>query len=177
MANHYKIRAAKGTDKENIYIVIRESIAREKQLSNPSLVPTGFLEEFVDKAINKGNMLVVENNMKEMELIGEIHAYNISDNKETESSPLKELAFFSRMDSRAADRETEVVNWLFGEIRNKHHDVFRVEISTPVRRSASVDHYKKMGLTVEGNYDGRLQNNPGDFHLLVPLSWTNPSFN
>ncbi len=178
MDRHYNIRSAKVTDKENIYTLVRESIAREKQLSNPSLVPSGFLEEFVDKAIHKGNMLVVENSMKELELIGEIHAYNTTDKHDAESSQLKEFAFFSRMDSMAADRETELVSWLFGEIRTRHHDVFRVEITAPVRNFASVDHYKKMGLTVEGNYERRLQNNPGGrFHLLIPLSWNNPSFN
>ncbi len=176
MSHHYKIRTATCTDKQQIHTLMRESIAREKRLNNPSQVPFGFMEEFVDKVIRKGNMIVVENDHHELELIGEVHNYQIDNQWET-TDPVKEFIFFSRMDISQQERETELVNWLFGEIENKHQDVFRVKVNTPVRNSSSVDHYKKMGLTIEGNYNGRLKNNPGQFQPLIPLSWTNPSFN
>lgn len=177
MPYHYSIRTAKDADKDKIHQLIRESIAREKQLSNPSLVPNGFMEEFIDKNIRKGNILVVENNLEELELIGEIHDYQATGTTQDDGVFLREFIFFSRLDSTAQNRETELVNWLFGEIEKKHSNVFRVELNTFVKNAASVDHYKKMGLQVEGNFKGRLKNNDGAFQLLVPLSWSNPSFN
>ncbi len=168
---------AKDTDKGQIHHLLRESIAREKRLMNPSLVHNDFMEEFVDKLIKTGNMLVVENIHEELELIGEIHNYCTGRCEGNEDLNLQEFSFFSRIDITTADREKELVNWLFGEIRSKHHNVFRVELNAPVSSSASVDHYKKMGLTVEGNYQGRLGSTSGQFRPLVPLSWTNPTFN
>ncbi len=173
----YTIRPARDTDKLKIHAMIRESIAREKKLPGPSAVPECFLEEFVDKVIRKGNMLVVENDRKEFELIGEIHSYHTSGEQTDETGSLKEFIFVSRTDSESPAREKELISWLFGEIQEKHHDVFRVELLTAVNHPGTVDHYKKMGLTIEGNYKGRMKNNPEKLNLFLPLSWTNPSFN
>ncbi len=177
MDKQYKIRTAKDTDKVQIHQLFRESIAREKRLINPSLVHSDFMSEFVDKLIKKGTMLVVENDHNELELIGEIHDYCTTGCHDENELDLKEFSFFSRIDSTTAERETGLINWLFGEIQHKHSNVFRVELNAPVSSSATVDHYKKMGLRVEGNYQGRLGANTGHFIPLVPLSWTNPSFN
>ncbi len=177
MDNPYTIRIAQCSDKDRIYALIRENIAVKKLLSRSSLVPAVFLEEFVDKVIRKGQMLVVENEQKELELIGEIHDYQTLNASGDEDVSFREFSFFSRMDSPLAERETTLVSWLFGEISSKHRDVFRVELHAPVKSAASVDRYHQMGLRVEGNYKGRLNEKNGDFHLLLPLSWSNPSFN
>lgn len=175
MENQYKIRTAKDSDKTQIHQVLRETIARAKRLIDPNLLPSGFLEEFVDKKIKNGCMLVVENGLHEMEMIGEIHDYQTSDQQSTDDRALKELSFVSRMDRNQENRETEIVNWLFGEIRNNYREVFRVELNTPVSSSATVDHYENMGLAVKGNFRGRLKSKTSAFHPLVPLSWINPS--
>lgn len=177
MELQYTIRQARDADKLKIHSMIRESIAREKKLPGPSTVPECFLEEFVDKVIRKGNMLVVENDMKELELIGEIHSYHTSGEQTGEDNSLKEFIFVSRTDSESPAREKELVSWLFGEIQEKHRDVFRVELLSAVNHPGTVDHYKKMGLTIEGNYNGRMKHKAEKLNLLIPLSWTNPSFN
>ncbi len=176
MENQYKIRAARDSDKIQIHQVLRESIAKEKKLIDPNLLPYGFLEEFVDKRIKNGSMLVVENALHEMEMIGEVHDYRTSSSQDSSAGQsLQELSFISRTDRNKDNRETDLVNWLFGEIRNNYREVFRVELNTPVSSSATVDHYKNMGLVVKGNYLGRLKSKTTPFHLLVPLSWINPS--
>ncbi len=176
MENQYKIRAARDSDKIQIHQVLRESIAKEKKLIDPNLLPYGFLEEFVDKRIKNGSMLVVENALHEMEMIGEVHDYRTSSSQDSSGGQsLQELSFISRTDRNKDNRETDLVNWLFGEIRNNYREVFRVELNTPVSSSATVDHYKNMGLVVKGNYLGRLKSKTTPFHLLVPLSWINPS--
>ncbi len=175
MENNYKIRLANTADRLKIHELIRESIAREKSLLNPSMVNSGFMEEFVDKAIRKGHMLIVENLSDEVELIGEVHYYCSSSNIDEDS--VKEFRFFSRTDGGEENREQNLVSWLFGEIQNKHHDVFRVELSTPVCNQSAVDFFRKMGLNVEGNYTGRLKPSHNPYKMMVPLSWTNPSFN
>ena len=175
MECQYKIRKARNTDKQQIHDLVRASIASEKKLANPSLVPNGFMEEFVDKMIHKGLMLVVENDMQEVEMIGEVHDYQTAATPEHNPSPLKEFIFLSRLHKPDCNEETQLVNWLLGEIRNKYHDVFRVKLNTPVSSNASVDYYKKMGLRVEGNFYGRLKNNAEQHRLLVPFSWFNPS--
>ncbi len=180
MTTPYKIRMARDTDKPRIHKLIRETIAREKQLLNPSMVPGGFMEEFVDKVIKKGNMLVVVNKQDELELIGEVHHYHPSGKPEDVfgTKSVKEIAFFSKtVPATSQADETSLVTWLFGEIESNYKDVFRVKLNTPVCRHSTVDFFVQMGLTIEGSYKGRLKNNLDSFRPIVPLSWTNPSFN
>lgn len=176
MNTQYKIRAANDADKMQIHRLIRQNIAGEKKLQDPDMVPMGFMEEFVDKVIRKGNMLVVENSDHEMELIGEIHDYHLRNTDKIEDN-LREFRFFSRSDSQAGKHETDIVNWLYGEISNKYKDVFRVELTTPVASQASVDVFKKMGLTIKGNFNGRLKTKSVETRLMIPLVWTNPPVN
>lgn len=175
METSYKIRTAKADDKTQIYALMRDNIATSKKIMDPDLIPEGFMEEFVDKLILKGSMLVVENNFAELELIGEVHDYLTDEQFGSENSGLKELSFFSRLDKISNDRETTLVNWLFTEIRNNYQNVFRVKICTPVSSSTSVDFYKTLGIRVEGNYLGRMKSKPEHLNLSLPLSWINYS--
>lgn len=173
MACLYKMRSANIADKDKIHSLVRESIASVKMLSNPSLVSLDFMEEFVDKMISRGMLVVVENDREEMEMIGEVHDYIYPG--ENDNDPLKEFVFFSRLEDTAVERETQIINWLYSEIQNKYKDAFKVKINTPVSSSVSVDFFKKMGLTIEANYNGRLNKHHGHLQLLLPLSWIYPS--
>lgn len=175
MKEKYKIRQATANDITQIRQLIRESVADQKSLVNPSAVTNSFMEEFVDKVIEKGNMVVVENDNEVMELIGEIHLYHppVGNN----SRAIKELAFLSRKAFIARDRETELVSWLYGEIQDKHQDVFRVELEAPVCSYESVNHFRQMGLRVEGHYTGRLSPKSSPSTMMVPLSWINAARN
>ena len=175
METSYKIRQANDADRHQIYALIRENIATDKKIMSPDLIPEGFMVEFVDKLIRKGNMLVVENSFSEMELIGEVHDYQTYEHLEQGKTEMKELSFYSRLDKMPGERETTLVNWLFGEIRNNYRDVFRVEINTPITNSATVEFYKTLGLRIEGNYNGRLKNKPEHLNVNLPLSWINYS--
>lgn len=169
----YKLRSANSADKDKIHTLVRESIARVKMLANASQVSFDFMEEFVDKMINRGMMVVVENDRKEMEMIGEVHDYEYPDTNDNQL--LKEFMFFSRLGDTAIEREIHIINWLYCEIQNKYKDAFRVKINTPVSSTVSVEFYKKMGLTVEANYNARLKEPHGQPQLLLPLSWIYPS--
>jgi len=177
MENNFRIRAASEADKTKIHHLIRESIAREKSLLSPAHVCTGFMEEFIDKAIRKGHIMVVENKQHEVELIGQVHFYNTRGRAFSEDESLKEFSFFSGTDSSDTERATELVNWLFGEIQLRHRDVFRVKISTPVCSQDSMKHFREMGLEVEGKYQLRLKGRIGKAGMVGPLSWYNPTFN
>jgi hypothetical protein len=175
MTTHYKIRKARLSDRDQIRMLIRESVAKEKSLINPDMITSAFIEEFVDKVITKGNMLVVENDRLELELIGEVHYYNMGSGKDEDQ--FQEFSFISRMVFDQHEREKELVNWLFNEVECRHRKVFRVELMSPVCQSSSVELYQKMGLTMEGNVYKRIKNTTGHFQTMLPLSWINPSFN
>lgn len=175
MKDKYKIRKATIKDTPQIRQMIRESVAYDKKLINPSSITTGFIEEFVDKVIEKGNMVVVENDHEEMELIGEIHLYNNIAGGQNEA--LKELAFISRNVFNENSRETELVNWLVREIQSRHQDVFRVKLSAPVCNLQQVDYFMQLGLRIEGKYSCRLSNKSGSSTMVVPVSWINAAQN
>ncbi len=175
MKSLYKIRTANPNDKIKIQDFVRHSIAKDKSLLSPDVVKPGFVEDFVDKIIRKGDMLVVENSQSELELIGEVHYYFTSANAGQEG--LKEFTFIPGLGNTQKGNETELVNWLFAEIKKKHKDVFRVELSAFLYHSSSVDHFREMGIVVEGDYQRRLQNKAKRPAAVVPLSWINPSFN
>lgn len=175
MITSYKIRKARLTDRDQIRVLIRESVAKEKSLVHPDMIHAAFIEEFVDKLIVKGNMLVVENEHQELELIGEIHDYNTGSGKDEEL--FQELSFVSRIVFDQYQREKDIVGWLFNEIESKYSKVFRVELLSPVCQSSSVELYHKMGLTIEGNKHHRIRKRSDNLQTILPLSWINPSFN
>ncbi|MDR4988283.1 MAG: hypothetical protein RG741_05530 [Bacteroidales bacterium] len=175
MNTPYTIRTATDADKRRIYELARESIALDKKLNDPLLVPIGVMEEFVDKLVDKGMMLVVENSNHQMKMIGEVHYYHTHDEHEAQEGPLQEFSFFSGNDDSGFEPETELVDWLIAEIQSKHRDVFRVKLNAPVRHSSSIDFFKKIGMRIEGNFNCRLKQKKQEARLLLPLSWTTPS--
>lgn len=170
----YKMRLASKADRTQITALVREAIAQEKKCQDPAHVQADFINEYVEKIIAMGNMLVVENETMELEMIGEIHDYmyyGFSD-----YCP-KELSFRTKIKSINGNDEKERVTWLYDEIQNKYANVFRVEMTTPVSQSSTVEYFRSMGLTVEGSYLGRLKNFSPAGNPVVPLSWINPAFN
>ncbi len=174
MKRKYKFRTATKDDCQKVQQLFVNSIATEKNIFSPEMVKSTFVEDFVNKIIDQGNMVIVENNSDELELIGEVHYYNTS--ASMGEKYLKELVFFSRMEIKSLERETELVDWLYGEIERKHTDVFSVGISTPVSDLSTVAYFMGKGINVKGNYQGRLKNTSNK-NLFLPLKWINPSFN
>lgn len=162
MKSKYQIRQATAIDVSLIRQAIRESVAEEKKLLNPSMITQGFIEEFVDKIIEKGDMIVVENQNHEMELIGVVHQYNHFLDK-----CLKELSFVSCNKKPAFEKE--LIDWLHGEMQNRHQDVFRVELASPVFQAEDIRHFSRMGMCLEGKSLRQL-NHPAK---KLPLSWIN----
>jgi hypothetical protein len=174
MNSHYTIRPARTDDKEQIREVIRQTIALEKQCLDPRHVKNEFMEEFVDKVIAKGNMIIVENSQFEMEMIGEVHDYFIQGYT---GQGFRELSFISRLASANEHREIDLINWLFKEIQERYQDVFRVELTSPVVKPSSVEYYKSLGMKVDNRIKGRFYSTSNVSSPMVPLSWMNPSFN
>jgi hypothetical protein len=172
--NQYKFRTATKDDREKVQQLFIHSVANEKNIFSPEMVKATFIDDFVNKIIDQGNMIIVENRYEGVELIGEVHYYNTS---ATESEKyLKELVFFSRMENEN-EEETALFEWLYGEIEQKHSDVFSVGLSMPVSKSDSVALFMQKGINIEGNYRGRLRNVAGKRKVMLPLKWINPSFN
>jgi hypothetical protein len=171
----FKFRTATKDDRQKVQQLFAHSVANEKNLFNPELVKASFIDDFVNKIIDQGNMIIVENGSDGLELIGEVHYYNTS---ATESEKyVKELVFFSRLESENDHEETELFEWLYGEIEQKHSDVFSVDLSMPVSKSDSVALFMKKGINIECNYRGRLSKVAGKRKVMLPLKWINPSFN
>ncbi len=170
----YKFRTATKDDRDKVQHLFIHSIANEKNIFNPDMVSPAFVDDFVNKIIEQGNMIIVEDATENVELIGEVHYYNTATTKEEKH--LKELVFFSRPESDN-EEETAIVEWLYGEIERKHSDVFSVNLSTPVSKPSSVALFMKKGINIEGNYHGRLSKINGKRKLMLPLKWINPSFN
>jgi hypothetical protein len=174
MSKSFKFRTATKDDREKVQHLFIHSIVNEKNIFSPNLVSSGFLEDFVNKIIDQGNMIIVENENQHVELIGEVHYYTTTATSEDKN--LKELVFFSQPHADPG-HEKELVEWLYSEIENKHSDVFSVGISTPVSDPSSIDLFMQKGIRIKGNYSGRMKHNSSRQNLFLPLKWINPSFN
>jgi hypothetical protein len=164
----YKFRIATKNDREKVQQLFVCSIANEKHISSPELVKASFIDDFVNKIIDQGNMVIIENDAADVEMIGEVHYYNPAAGR----SDLKELVFFSRSE---VEDENDIIEWLYSEIEQKHSDVFSVDISAPVSSLANILMYQKKGILVQGNYECRL--NGKNKKVMLPMKWINPSFN
>lgn len=176
MNNKFRIRQARKEDKPQVTELYIRSIANKKNIFSPALVVPAYVKDYVNKTIDQGDMIVVENMNNELELIGEVHYYY---NRPTEENDgfSREITFFSKLERNWEETGIDLVDWLYGEIEKKHKDVFSVEITIPVANKESVDSYKKKGILVESNYKGRLSGTDNNYNTLLPLAWINPSFN
>jgi hypothetical protein len=176
MKNKFRIRKARKEDKPKVRELFIHSLANRKNIFHPSMVESDYVNEFVNKTIDQGDMILVENHENELEMIGEVHYYY--NRTPTDNDGIsKEITFFSKIGRTKPDHDVDLVDWLYSEIEKKHTDVFSVEIIAPVSNVASVDAYRKKGIRVESNYTGRLKDGKSNFSTLLPLAWVNPSFN
>ena len=176
MKYKFRIRKARKEDKPQVKEVLAHSIANRKNLFSPTSVASVYIDEFVNKAIERGDMILVENHENELELIGEVHYYYNGQTSEKDGYS-REITFFSKIDRTNTSEGNELIEWLYGEIEQNHTDVFSVELMAPVLNIDSVNSYKDKGISVETNYNGRLKCGKQGVHTFLPLSWVNPSFN
>jgi hypothetical protein len=176
MKQSFKIRKAHQMDKPMVKELFAQSIADKKNLLNATYVVPDFLDDFVNTNIDQGNMILVENQNNELELIGEVHYYQ-STVPGTNDVYSKEINFFSKPERSANEKETDLIEWLYGEIETKHKDVFSVKVTTSVKTFSHIEHYRKKGILIEGNIDNRLKNSGNLWKSMLPFCWINPSFN
>ena len=174
MNETYRIRPASAEDREQVRDMVRQFVAIEKHCQSPEQITTSYMEEFVDKALMNGHMLVVENQLMEMQMIGHVHDYQTNSSR---SHGFRELHFIPRMSVGEQKAGTTLIEWLFKEVQEKYHDVFRVELTMPLNNTDTPDHFKAMGIHMTGNQKGRFRANGGVVLSVIPLSWMNPTFN
>lgn len=174
MNETYKIRPARAEDMEQVRDMVRQYVALEKHCQNPEQVTSSYMEEFVDKALVKGHMLVIENQLMEMKMIGQVHHYQTNGNP---NQGFSELHFIPRMSAEKQEAGTNLVEWLFKEVQEKHRDVFRVALTIPLNNDDTVEHFKTMGIHMNASQKGRFRANGGVSVSVIPFSWMNPAFN
>jgi hypothetical protein len=174
MNKHYKIRTATRHDRDKVQQLFIRSVINDKNITSPDLVKASFVDDFVNKIIDQGNMIIVENNSMDVEMIGEVHYYKLS--AYDTDDYFKELVFFPGVEND--DDENDIIDWLYGEIEQKHSDVFSVDISAPVSSLANILMYRKKGINIEGNFESRLNSKSrNQKKVMLPMKWINPSFN
>lgn len=174
MNDTYKIRPARAEDTEQIRDMVRQFVAIEKHCQNPEQITSSYMEEFVDKALVKGHMLVIENQQMEMKMIGQVHHYQTNGNP---NQGFRELHFIPRMSTDGQETGTTLVEWLFREVQENHQDVFRVALTIPLNNADKVDHFRTMGIQMNMNQKGRFRSSGNVSVTVIPFSWMNPAFN
>ena len=176
MEYKFRIRKARKEDKPQVREVLADSVANRKNIFSAASVAGDYIDEFVNKAIDNGDMILVENHENELELIGEVHYYHNRHSSENDGYS-KEITFFSKIARDSTVLRNDLIDWLYGEIEKKHTDVFSVEIMAAVYSIDSLNTYRAKGISIESNYSGRLKNGGHGFNTFLPLAWVNPSFN
>lgn len=174
MNETYKIRPARAEDMEQVRDMVRQYVAIEKHCQNPEQITSSYMEEFVDKALVKGHLLVVENQEMKMKMIGQVHHY------QTNGDPnrgFSELHFIPRMSAEEQETGTNLVEWLFREVQENHQDVFRVALTIPLNNTDKANHFKTMGIHMNANQKSRFRSSGNVSVSVIPFSWMNPAFN
>jgi ribosomal protein S18 acetylase RimI-like enzyme len=143
-------------------------IARRKEE-----VSEEFVSAFVEKSLNNGLIIVLENENNPEELIAEIHAYKPGIRLLEHVMLELTILVDPRFQGKGIGRTIFMI--FLDEIANHRPDVGRVELMTAESNVKAQRLYQSLGFFIEGRFEMRIRTETG-YEADLAMSWQNPNF-
>jgi RimJ/RimL family protein N-acetyltransferase len=132
-----------------------------------------FVTNFVEKSLDNGLIIVLENEDNPEELIAEIHAWKPGIRLLEHIMCELTILVHPRFQGKGIGRTIFTI--FLDEIVNHRPDVGRVELLTAESNLKAQHLYQSLGFFIEGRFEMRLRTDTG-FEADIPMSWQNPGF-
>lgn len=168
-----RFRKGKLEDLNAIKLLYKEVAKRSGGIARTEEEVTDeYVRGFLEKSIERGLILVIENPDEPSQLIGEIHAYKspllIFDNT------LGSLTLALHPDFQGKKLGSMIFRMFLDEITNNRPDILRVELWVRESNMRGQRLYQSLGFKVEGRMEKRIKNSDGSYEADIPMGWINP---
>ncbi|GAB3921653.1 GNAT family N-acetyltransferase [Larkinella terrae] len=173
---NYRTRFARLTDEAAIFDLYREvakipgGIAREADEISPAYVAAN-----LQKSLKNGVSLVVEDPNDNRILIAEAHCYLLE--PRVFKHVLSELTIVVHPGFQGQGLGRLLFVDLLKHVEEFRTDILRIELIARESNKKAIDFYLKIGFTIEGRFEKRIDTKTGAFEADIPMAWFNPRFN
>lgn len=144
-------------------------IAREAEEVTPE-----YIKSNLEKAIQNGICLVVENPDNDRQFLGEIHCYKLQ--PAVFNHILSELTIVVHPDFQNQGIGKLLFVSLLKYIEEVRNDILRVELIVRESNTKAQMFYQKIGFKPEGRFEKRIDTKSGSFEADIPMAWFNKNF-
>ena len=133
-----------------------------------------YINQFIEKGLADGLILVAEHPDDPEQLIGEAHAY--PSNVKTFSHVLSDftIAVHPQFQGKKVGRTLFTI--FLEEVGKNRTDIGKVELFVRESNTKAIQLYQSMGFLIEGRMEMRIKTREGLFEADVAMGWQNPNF-
>ncbi|RRB06872.1 GNAT family N-acetyltransferase [Larkinella rosea] len=168
----YKTRFAQVSDETAIYSLYREvagtpgGIAREADEISPNYIAAN-----LQKSLKNGVSLVIEDPNEPAVLVAEVHCYQLE--PRVFKHILSELTIVVHPGFQGLGLGKLLFVNLLQHVEEHRHDILRIELIARESNKKAIEFYQKIGFTIEGRFEKRIDTKTGTFEADIPMAWFN----
>ncbi len=174
METKYTVREAKPSDLHKIVALYRTVAARSGGIAREAdEVTEAYVRSFIEKSLESGIILTIEDPKNPETLIAEIHTYKPG--IRVFAHVFSDLTIAVHPDYQGKGIGKLLFRTLLQETESKHPEIMRVELIARESNKRAIEFYKKLGFNIEGRLENRICDMTGKLEADIPMGWTRSS--
>ena len=133
-----------------------------------------YVSGFVSKSLERGLIIVGEDESTPGELIAEIHGY--TPGVTIFNHVFGDVTFLVHPDHQGKKIGRTIMSIFLDEIATSRPDIGKVELFTGESNRRAISLYQSFGFLIEGRMEMRYKNPVGTYEADIPMGWVNPNF-
>ncbi|MBI3519861.1 MAG: GNAT family N-acetyltransferase [Bacteroidetes bacterium] len=172
---NFVTRSAHTEDEENIYQLYKQVAAQSVGLARQEdEITREYISTQLQKSIQNGISLVIENPENVNELVAEIHCSKPEPRVFRHIFSDLTIAVHPQFQGKGLGRL--LFTTFLKCIEENRPDILRVELITRESNSKAITFYKSIGFKVEGKLEQRINNTNNNLEADIPMAWFNCNY-
>ncbi|HIH95829.1 TPA: GNAT family N-acetyltransferase [Methanosarcina acetivorans] len=167
----YVVREGEISDLHKVVALYRTVASRSGGIAREAdEVTEAYVRSFIEKSLESGIILTVENPEKPDTLIAEVHTYKPG--IKVFAHIFSDLTIAVHPDYQGKWIGKLLFGTLLQETISKHSEVMRVELLVRESNKRAIEFYEKFGFNIEGRLENRICDKTGKLEADIPMGWT-----
>jgi ribosomal protein S18 acetylase RimI-like enzyme len=137
-------------------------------------ITDAYIENFIEKSLANGLIIVAENPNAADQLIAEVHAYKPG--IKTFDHVLSDLTLVVHPAFQGKKIGRTVFTIFLEEIAKERNDIGKVELIARESNRKAIGLYQSLGFSIEGRLEMRIKTSGGSYEADIIMGWQNPNF-
>jgi ribosomal protein S18 acetylase RimI-like enzyme len=166
----YVVREGKTSDLHKIVALYRTVASRSGGIARESdEVTEAYVRTFIEKSLEAGIILTIEDPANSETLIAEVHTYKPG--IKVFAHVFSDLTIVVNPNHQGKCVGKLLFGALMEKIEAEYPEVLRVELIARESNEKAIDFYKKFGFRVEGRLEKRIYDKTGKLEADIPMGW------